>query len=777
MTDLTGLQIQITGIVQGVGFRPFVYNLAESLGLKGWVKNTSAGVLIEIEGESELINSFLELLRNDIPVLARIDTLKTQPKLLEGFTSFQIYASETITAAFQPISPDISICPDCLKELFDPRDRRHRYPFINCTNCGPRFTIIEDIPYDRPNTTMATFPMCPSCDAEYHDPRNRRFHAQPVACFECGPRVWLESSKIQINQEADPILETQRQLSDGSIVAIKGLGGFHLACDAANPNAIETLRNRKLRVDKPFAVMMPDLATINEFCFVNETEGNLLISMQRPIVILKRRPGCSLPATLAPGQDTLGVMLPYTPLHYLLLSPSLNFEIKQALVMTSGNLSEEPIAIDNQEALLRLAPLADSFLLHNRPIKTRCDDSVMRVARSTSNKIFSIRRSRGYAPLPLQTAWDFHPLLAVGTELKNTFCLARGSYAFLSHHIGDMENFETLQSFENGIIQYENLFHIKPELIACDLHPDYLATRYAYERASRDQIQLIQIQHHHAHITSCMADNNVPSDQKVIGVAFDGTGYGEDGAIWGGEFMLASYNSFQRYGHLRYFPLPGGDLAIRHPARIALAYLWASGLEWTSDLPPVKALEAQEKKILLYQLENNINTIQTSSIGRLFDAVAALLGIRAVVNYEAQAAIELEALADPDDSGIYPFGISCSDENMVTIDPAPLIYSVMQDHLIGQPLSYISARFHNAVAEIVGKMAVSMRNTYQVNTIVLSGGVWQNLFLLSKTIKTLSYNGFQVLTHQQVPPNDGGVSLGQAVTAYHRIIGETNFGG
>jgi hydrogenase maturation protein HypF len=777
MTDLKGLQIQITGIVQGVGFRPFVYNLAESLGLKGWVKNTSAGVVIEIEGESEIINSFLESLKNGIPVLARIDTLKTQPKQLEGFTSFQIFASETITAAFQPISPDISICPDCLEELFNPKDRRYRYPFINCTNCGPRFTIIEDIPYDRPNTTMAAFPMCPNCDTEFHNPRDRRFHAQPVACAECGPRVWLESSKIQINQETDPILETQRLLSEGSIIAIKGLGGFHLACDAANPNAIETLRNRKLRVDKPFAVMMPDLATVNEFCFVNKTEGSLLTSPQRPIVILRRRPGCSLPATLAPGQDTLGVMLPYTPLHYLLFSPSQGFEIKRALVMTSGNLSEEPIAIDNQEALSRLAPLADSFLLHNRPIKTRCDDSVMRVARDTPNQILPIRRSRGYAPLPIQIAWDSPPLLAAGTELKNTFCLARGSYAFLSHHIGDMENFETLQSFESGIVQYENLFRIKPELIACDLHPDYLATRYAQERASRDQVPFVQIQHHHAHITSCMADNNIPSDQKVFGVAFDGTGYGEDGAIWGGEFMIASYSSFQRLGHLRYYPLPGGDTAIHNPARIALAYLWASGLEWTSNLPPVKALEAQEKKVLLYQLENKINTIQTSSIGRLFDAVAALLGIRAKVNYEAQAAIELEALADPDESEIYPFEISSSTENMYMIDPAPFIAAIRQDYLTGQPLSYISARFHNTVAEVVGKMAVSMRNTHQVNTVALSGGVWQNLFLLSRTIKTLSYNGFQVLTHQQVPPNDGGVSLGQAVTAYHRFIGEVNFGG
>jgi hydrogenase maturation protein HypF len=771
MTDLSGLQIQITGIVQGVGFRPFVFNLAEKLGLKGWVKNTSAGVIIEVEGGSESLNNFLESLRNNTPVLARIDSLKSQPKSPHGFSDFQIIASETIDSAFQPISPDISICPDCLKELFDPSDRRYRYPFINCTNCGPRFTIIKDIPYDRPNTTMVAFPMCPECEQEYQDPRNRRFHAQPIACVNCGPRIWLESANLIINQEIDPILETQRLISEGYIIAIKGIGGFHLACDAANPMAIEKLRNRKLRVDKPFALMMPDLDTVEEFCVLDEIERDLLSSPQRPIVILKRRPGGLLPALLAPGQDTLGVMLPYTPLHYLLFSKCHNNEIKRVLVMTSGNMSEEPIAIDNQEALSRLEPLADGFLLHNRPIYTRCDDSVLRVFQDASKKAFPIRRSRGYAPLPVQIAWDSNPLLAVGTELKNTFCLARGPYAFLSHHIGDMENFETLQSFEIGITQYENLFRIKPSLLACDLHPDYLATRYAHERASREQIPLVQVQHHHAHITSCMAENSIPSDQKVIGISFDGTGYGLDGTIWGGEFMLANYKDFQRLGHLRYLPLPGGDTAIHHPAHIALAYLWACGMEWRSELPPVMALDDKNKIILQHQLESNINTIQTSSMGRLFDGVASLLGVRAKVNYEAQAAIELEALADPDETGFYPFDISRSDKDLFEIDPASTIYTIMQDYLADQPLSYISARFHNTIVEVVKQAAIMIRSIHQINTVALSGGVWQNLFLLTRTLRTLSYNGFQVLTHHQVPPNDGGVSLGQAVTAYHRFTG------
>jgi hydrogenase maturation protein HypF len=778
MTDLTGLKIQLTGIVQGVGFRPFVYNLAESLGLKGWIKNTSAGVEIEVEGEPDSLKSFMEALQNDIPVLARIDTLSSQPKQLEGFTSFQIIASKTIESAFQPISPDISICPDCLRELFDPSDRRYRYPFINCTNCGPRLTIIEDIPYDRPATTMKSFPMCPDCEEEYHNPRNRRFHAQPIACAKCGPHVWLESTKFSIKQDTDPILETQRLLSEGAIVAIKGLGGFHLACDAANPQAVEILRDRKLRVDKPFALMMPDLETVREFCLLNEDERILLESPQRPIVILRRRTSCSLPKILSPGQNTLGVMLPYTPLHYLLFSQlQENYEIKKVLVMTSGNVSEEPIAIDNQDALTRLSPLTDAFLLHNRPIRTRCDDSVVRVTQVAPQKYFPIRRSRGYAPLPIRMAWDSLPLLAVGTELKNTFCLARGHYAFLSHHIGDMENYETLQSFEQGIAHYESLFRIEPALIACDLHPDYLATQYAHTRAEQEQIPLFQIQHHHAHITACMAENDIPPNQKVIGVSFDGTGYGEDGAIWGGEFIIAGYDQFQRLGHIRYLPLPGGDAAIHNPARVALAYLWAGGLEWSPGLPPVQALSSQERNALQYQLENHINTIQTSSMGRLFDSIAALLGIRVKVNYEAQAAIELEALADPRESGLYPFDLPGNNENMVIIDPAPILSAIVRDYLAGQSLSQISARFHNTVVEIIRRVLMSMRNAHQVNTVALSGGVWQNLFLLSKTVKALSCNGFKVLTHSKVPPNDGGVSLGQAVTAYHRYIGEMNYGG
>jgi hydrogenase maturation protein HypF len=624
---------------------------------------------------------------------------------------------------------------------------------------------------------MAQFPMCPDCAEEYHDPRNRRFHAQPVACAGCGPHVWLESSRFELDLKKDPIAEAQRLIAEGNIIAIKGLGGFHLACDAADPSAVNLLRTRKLRVDKPFAVMMLDLATVEENCFLTQEEANLLTSPQHPIVILRRKPDCTLPASLTPGQDTLGVMLPYTPLHYLLLTDMQNSQVKQILVMTSGNFSEEPIAIDNQEALSRLEPLADAFLLHNRPIRTRCDDSVMRVIRSNPNEILPIRRSRGYAPQPIRLNWESPELLSAGTELKNTFCMLRGQYAFVSHHIGDMENFETFQSFETGIKQYENLFRIKPQAIACDLHPDYLATRYAQERADRERIPLIPVQHHHAHIASCMAENEIPSDESVIGLAFDGTGYGDDGAIWGGEWLVANYKNYQRFGHLRYLPLPGGDAAIHNPARTALAYLWASQKDWNGDLPPVLALAEQEKLALQYQLEHSINIVQTSSMGRLFDAIAALIGVRAKVNYEAQAAIELEAMAAPDEKGKYTFNMLNSGKGGLIFDPTPLLQEISQDFMQGVDPAIISARFHNAIVELISSSLMAMRDTFHINTVVLSGGVWQNIVLLQKTLQKLRYNGFTVLTHSQVPPNDGGVSLGQAVIAYHHFIGESSHGG
>ena len=584
---MQGLQVRITGIVQGVGFRPFVYSLATRLNLNGWVRNTSAGVDIEVDGEQDVLDAFVKALRDEAPPLSRLDELTASFRPANGFNSFDIVHSEAVEGAFQPISPDVAICDDCLRELFDPNDRRYRYPFINCTNCGPRFTIIKDIPYDRPKTTMAGFALCPDCEKEYKDPTDRRFHAQPVACPVCGPKVTFERLKVGMLAESnDAIVETRKALAMGEIVAVKGLGGFHLACDATNSKSVIELRTRKLRVDKPFALMMPDLETVEKHCIVNDAERELLQSTARPIVLLKRKPESNIAKEVSPNQDWIGVMLPYTPLHYLLFAKPdlqpLTFDLPP-LVMTSGNLSEEPIATDNDEARERLSKLADAFLMHDRDIHIRCDDSVVRVFEDNRQSkivnrksIYPIRRSRGYSPFPVKLPFDVPQLLAVGSELKNTFCVTNGNYAFLSHHVGDMENYETLRSFEQGVEHFERLFRVKPEVIAYDMHPNYLATRYALERAEREGLPTVAVQHHHAHIAACMAEHGL--NEPVIGVSFDGTGYGEDGAIWGGEFLIGDYKSYQRAAHLEYFPLPGGDAAIKKPARTALALLWSSRL-------------------------------------------------------------------------------------------------------------------------------------------------------------------------------------------------------
>ena len=758
MSELRKARVHITGIVQGVGFRPFVYGLAVRYDLKGWVRNSSAGVDIEIDGAIEILQAFIEVLKTELPPLARVDSLDisfVDPGL---FTTFEIIDSETVEGAFQPISPDVCICPDCLQELLNPEDRRYHYPFINCTNCGPRFTIITDIPYDRPNTTMAPFEMCPDCAKEYRDPLNRRFHAQPVACPLCGPHVWLESDddaeKNLILAEGDTaIIKAQQLLKQGKIIAIKGLGGFHLACDATNEEAVSELRQRKLRVDKPFALIMPDLITIREYCIVGDAERDLLESRQRPIVLLEKKLGSRIAASVAPNQLTLGVMLPYTPLHYLLVTG--DDQVAKVLVMTSGNLSEEPIVTDNDEARKSLAGLADAFLMNNRDIYTRCDDSVVRV---NENKIYPLRRSRGYAPDSLRLPLDGPSTLATGGELKNTFCITRESYAFLSHHIGDMENYETLRSFEEGIYRFERLFRIQPEVISYDLHPNYLSTRYAQERAERDNLPAFGIQHHHAHIAACMADNGLRGDHPVIGVAFDGTGYGSDGAIWGGEFLLADYSSYQRRYHLAYFPLPGGDAAIKRPGRTALALLWALGVEWEPNLAPWAGMSAKERDVLHVQLERGLNTLQTSSIGRLFDAAAALAGIRQEVNYEAQAAIEFETQLNQTESEAYRFEIQDD-----TIGVRLAISDLLKDVRRGVATPVISARFHNGMAMMVRDVCDQIRAESGANEVALSGGVWQNMALLKRTIDELRKASFTVYIHRQIPTNDGGLSLGQAV--------------
>jgi hydrogenase maturation protein HypF len=759
MTRQSGLQIQVRGIVQGVGFRPFIYNLATRLDLTGWVRNTSSGVEIEVSGTQEALQSFISTIRNSPPPLARIDTIDSQPCDPFPATGFEIQTSLPQPGEFIPVSPDVAICADCQRELFDPHDRRYRYPFINCTNCGPRYTIVRDIPYDRPNTTMADFRLCPDCQSEYDDPQDRRFHAQPVACPECGPQLSFEAGGQVLAREEDALQMARTWLKQGKILAVKGLGGYHLACDAMDPRAVDELRRRKKRSDKPFALMAPDLATLKKYCLVTQAEEEMLTSRQKPIVILERRPDSTIAEGVAPNQHTLGVMLPYTPEHLLLLEPEEGFP--EMLVMTSGNLSEEPIAYLDEDALERLAPLADGFLLHDRPIHIRVDDSVARIAADGS---YFVRRSRGYAPDPIRLPFTLPPVLAVGAELKNSFCLTRERYAFLSHFIGDMENYETLRSFEEGIAHLERLFRIQPETLTCDLHPDYLASHYAQERASRENLPLIQVQHHHAHLAACLAENNWTDETPVIGLSFDGTGLGTDGAIWGGEVLLGGYAGYQRRYHLQYVPLPGGDLAVRKPSRMALAHLWQAGLAWDDDLPPLIALSGQERAGLRAQIDQRLNCPPTSSMGRLFDAVSALIGVRQTATYEGQAAIELEALADQDEGDAYEFDVRDG-----IIRTEPMLSALLHDWRAGVKTPVLSARFHNGVVQLADQLSRELRRREGAHTVALSGGVWQNIYLLERTMKTLTASGFSVLVHRQLPPNDGCIALGQAAVAASAI--------
>jgi hydrogenase maturation protein HypF len=787
--------IHVTGVVQGVGFRPFVYGMATRLDLHGWVCNTSAGVEIQVEGPETNILSFVEALSSEAPPLARIDQVWVEDVPANGFTSFDIRHSTAIEGAFQPISPDVAICADCEREMFDSEDHRYLYPFINCTNCGPRFTIIKDLPYDRPATTMAAFPMCDYCRKEYEDPLNRRFHAQPIACPDCGPTLQLRLSRgtddklSSIDLRLPSILRARRLLREGKVVAVKGLGGFHLACDARNPQAVDELRRRKGRTGKPFALMMADLGTIQKYCEVNEAERELLSGREKPIVLLAKRNGSVIPQEIAPGMDTLGVMLPYTPLHHLLLNqadPILGrAPAPPVLVMTSGNFSEEPIATDNQDAMERLDSLADAFLLHDRDIHIRCDDSVVRVesqrlkAESSGSvnpqpATFYFRRSRGYAPYPVQLPFDVKPILAVGGELKNTFCLARDRYAFLSHHIGDMENVEVYESFEQGLEHLSRLFRIKPELIACDMHPGYYTTRQAEKIPD---VPRIAVQHHHAHIAACMAENGL-DDRKVIGLSFDGTGYGTDGKIWGGEVLLATYADFERVAHLEYLPLPGGDAATRNPWRIAVGYAQALGLE-IDDLPFLKPLDNEAIDIVRQQVWKKLNAPETSSMGRLFDAVAALTGIRNEVTYEAQAAMELEVLSKSALNGAesYPFEIrSRHSEEAFTATEArgdteyiirlsSLLEHVIEDVRKNTPVRLIGARFHHTICKMALETSRRIRERTGINEVALSGGVWQNQVLLDLTRPALLKEDFVVYVHQLTPANDGGLALGQAVIA------------
>jgi len=776
MSRPSAYRILINGIVQGVGFRPFIYNLAIRYELQGWVKNTSGGVEIEVSGSKSDLDDFISSISDEAPPLSNIESLKSEPIPAERYEAFQIHHSEVIEGAFQPISPDVSICDDCLRELFTTDDFRYRYPFINCTNCGPRFTIIKDIPYDRPQTTMAGFDLCPTCEQEYNDPLDRRFHAQPVACPECGPEILLELSaqpKPAREGTADQaLLLTQKLLAEGKIGAIKGLGGFHLACDAENSTAVELLRSRKNRPFKPLAVMMPDLVTIRKHCEVSKEEEDLLISRQRPILLLNKKPGSTLPISIAPGQNTIGVMLPYTPLHYLLFSHQDQFPHApySVLIMTSANFSGNPILTQNEQVQNLLGNIADFYLLHDRDIHVHNDDSVARVADPFSEElrqIYPIRRSRGYAPEPISSPISGRSILAGGAELKNTFCLIKDQYAFLSQHIGDLKNFETLSTYQESITHYESLFRIKPDLLVYDLHPDYLSTRYILERADKENLPTLPVQHHHAHIAACLADNNYQLEEPVIGISFDGIGFGEDGKIWGGEFLIADYHGYSRAGHLAYFPLPGGDLAVQEPWRTAVSLLDLADVPLDPGLFPITYAQSLPESIpgtpaltvLEGQLRTGTNAPLTSSMGRLFDGVASLLGICHIISYEGQAAIELEALADPDEPALYTIDIS--DECI--FHPGQMIIEMLSDLNQGCDIPIISARFHNTISELVLEMALRLKEIHNLNQVALSGGVWQNMSLLRKSYRALQKAGFTIFVHKQVPANDGGLSLGQAV--------------
>jgi hydrogenase maturation protein HypF len=777
--------IQVRGVVQGVGFRPFVYNLAHALGLSGYVFNSSSGVTIEIEGDEAAGETFLRTLKEDPPQLAEITEITVTEMAVAGGAGFSILDSREEASEFALVSPDAGTCDACWSDFGDPNNRRYGYPFTNCTHCGPRYTILRDIPYDRAKTTMSAFSMCADCEKEYEDPRDRRFHAQPNACAVCGPSLLLVKSVANASMAAavqrlgncwfqdDDSLAIVRQarglLAEGKILAVKGLGGFLLACDATNEAVVSELRRRKRRPHKPFALMVRDLAAARRLCEVSAEDEASLLSPRRPIVILPRRADAGLASGIAPiselryvpGDKTLGVMLPYTPLHYLLFSDSPQIESEwSALVMTSGNLSEEPIVISNHEAMLQLGGVADWFLLHNRDIATRVDDSVVR---SFEGRERVLRRSRGFVPQPIDMGIELEEVLAFGGELKNTFCLTKGRYAILSQHIGDLENYETMQFFEETLANLKHVFRVEPRAAVYDLHPGYMSTRMALTSGIEHKIG---VQHHHAHIASCMAENHLRG--RVLGVAMDGTGFGTDGTVWGGEFLLADFAGFTRRAHLRNVLLPGGDAAVRQPWRMALSYLRdVFGQQIPAELECFQAIDDKQIALVDTMLTRRIQTVATSSCGRLFDAVATLLGVATEVTFEGQAAIALEAMAAGGIEERYDFETE-EGESMI-LDFRPVIAAIVEDLSRGQRAGQISARFHNTLSAGIGEICGKIGAADGVNRVCLSGGSFQNLYLLGRTVVELRRRGFGVFLHAQVPANDGGLSLGQAMIATQRM--------
>jgi hydrogenase maturation protein HypF len=799
---------QIRGIVQGVGFRPFVFRVAERHALGGWIRNDSDGVVIEVQGRPPTLEQFIVEVRTQAPAMARIDAVALVERRYdtEQVERFEIQVSERSAQAHTLISPDTAVCEDCRRELLDPTDRRYRYPFINCTNCGPRYSIIRGVPYDRAMTTMAPFAMCERCEQEYHDVSDRRFHAQPTACWECGPLMALVRPGAEPphgsagagpvagrdDQTAgdprasdgrpagdpraasgweDPVEQTIGLLRAGAIVAVKGLGGYHLMVDACNEEAVAELRRRKRREEKPFAVMSETLAAVRGYALVSAQEAELLSGIARPIVLLSKRSGgppvpgplapengagAALAAGVAPGNRRYGVMLAYTPLHHLLLQGGF-----EALVATSGNVSDEPIAFRDEDALERLAGIADAFLVGDREIFTRVDDSIVR---ATCGQVSPIRRARGHTPEPVRAPFAPPPLLAVGPELKNTICLSRGEELFLSHHIGDLKNEATMRSFEHAVEHMSMLLEVAPQAIAHDMHPGYLSTRFAL---AQEQLPTMAVQHHHAHLAACMCEHGLT--EPVVGVVFDGTGYGTDGNVWGGEFLVGDYGGFERAAHLRYFRLPGGDRAVEEPYRVALSLLRdAHGGSFEEvDLPVVAARSPEQRRVFERMLQTGVGSPLTSSMGRLFDGVAALLGVREHSRYEAQAAIELEQLVEPGSVGrALPWEL-CGEERWPwLIDPAPMVRELAREmRHRSTTAAELSLRFHCTVIDMVRDTCLAIAECSGLERVVLSGGVFQNELLLRGCHEALRAAGFAVHTHRVVPANDGGVALGQAAVA------------
>jgi hydrogenase maturation protein HypF len=758
-------RITVTGVVQGVGFRPFVHRLATEVGLNGFVGNTSTHVFIEIDGTAEQLDHFTRRLVGEAPPLARIDGVERTPVERSVPPGFHIAESARAAGERTLVAPDSAVCDDCLREFRDPGDRRHRHPFITCTNCGPRFTIIRHLPYDRSATTMAGFAMCQACAAEYADPNDRRYHAQPIGCHDCGPTMRLDAVDGTGDVFADGAVAAVELFANGRTVAIKGLGGFHLACDASCDDAVGQIRRRKHRPDKPFAVMVPDIETATRLAEVSEAEAAQLSSLARPIVLLRSR-GAELSALVAPDNPLIGLMLPSTPIHHLLFDLG-----APRLVMTSANACGEPLVHRDDEARDRLSGLCDAILTHDRPILAPCDDSVVRVA---GGRLLPIRRARGFAPLPVPVGAGRRTVLAVGAELKNAFCLASRDHAWMSAHIGDMENLATLEAFERSTDQFQRLYDVRPDVVAVDAHPGYSTSSWA-RRVHGERV--VEVQHHHAHVAAVMAEHELDPHRPVIGVAFDGTGYGLDGTIWGGELLIADADGFERFAHLRPVPLPGGDAAIRHPHRVALAQLRSAAIDWAEDLPPVQQLTPTERSLLDRQLERGVACVPTTSMGRLFDAVASLVGLRHTVSFEAQAAIDLEIAAERATSTIEPYAFgrdAAADRNVDPgadlLDQRPVLQAIVRDLRAGVPVESIALAFHHGVADAVCAAAVSVRDQRGLDVVALSGGVFQNAKLTELCAAVLHASDFDCLTHHLVPPNDGGIALGQAFVAAHRRV-------